>query len=267
MIQHVSDVLSMKHDSIDLSPIALMTSNLTAAASSGIFRVAPPDKLAILITMLVHPSTTNTFARQQSSHYLSRVLDVAAPRAAKFDVAFTTLRKRERSEDDSFDQANIMLESDGLMAQARSIWNIIECAFHRGDDGGWVDLLNLIVRILANDFEAVQGVLCGFSLSLIDAADDLEELDCCILVSWLRDSGGRKAAFNKAIMAIMATRGAEMMDDTPPIKIYGDGISNKDAHDTATMDIWGGSIPLYARIEILSMVTTPGWLFSPRDRD
>jgi len=151
----------MKHDSIDLSPIALMTSNLAAAATSGIFSIAPPDKLAILITMLVHPSTTNTVARQQSSHYLSRVLDVAAPRAAKFDVALTALGQRDRNEDDSFDQANIILESDGLMTQARSIWDVIEWAFHGGDDGGRVDLINLIVRILANDFEAVQGVPCG----------------------------------------------------------------------------------------------------------
>jgi len=254
--------LSVKHDSIDLSPLALLTSNLAAAATSSVFRIPPPDILAILITMLVHPSTTNTLARRQSSHYLSRVLDVAAPRAAKFDVAFKALGERNRSEDDSFDQANIILESEGLMTQARSIWDVIEWAFHRGDVGGWVDLINLIVRILANDFEDVQGVPCGFSLSVTDVADDLEERDCCILVSWLRDSGGRKAAINKAIRAITATRGAEMMDDTPPIEIYRDGINEKDPHNTLKTDIWGGSILLYARIEILSMVPD-SWIAYP----
>ena len=99
----------------------------------------------------------------------------------------------------------------------------------------------------------------GFSLSVTDVADDLEELDSCILVSWLRDSGGRKASFNKAIRAIMATLGGEMMDDIPPMEFYSDGISDKDPHDTMKMDIWGGSILLYARIEILSMVPTAGW--------
>lgn len=84
--------------------------------------------------------------------------------------------------------------------------------------------------------------------------EDLEELGKCILVSWLRDSGG-KAAFGKAIMAITATQGAEMMNDIPPRGIYDDETSDK--RKRIATDIWGGSILLHARIAILSMVILP----------
>ena len=45
------------------------------------------------------------------------------------------------------------LEQEGLMNQVGNIWDIIEFAFFKGQ-GGWVDLLSLMVRILKTDFNA-----------------------------------------------------------------------------------------------------------------
>lgn len=104
--------------------------------------------------MLVHPSTINTAASRQASSYLSRVLDVASPSAAKFDQVFmlTSQKRRTEDEDDDF-----ILQREGLMSRAQSMWYIIEWAFHKGGKGGWTDLICLIVRILGNDFDGVQG--------------------------------------------------------------------------------------------------------------
>jgi len=82
--------------------------------------------------------------------------------------------------------------------------------------------------------------------------DDLEEVDKTLLVLWLKDSG-RKPAFNKVVRAIMATRGGEMMLDRPR-GIYDYGVSADESEDVT--DIWGGSILLNARIELLLMVVT-----------
>jgi hypothetical protein len=84
-----------------------------------------------------------------------------------------------------------------------------------------------------------------------------EAVSECILVKWLRDSG-RKAAFPKAIRAIMATAGGEMMLDIPKgiYEIAPKDFAGKEAAAT-NGDIWGGSILLSHRIEFLTMVRAP----------
>jgi len=82
--------------------------------------------------------------------------------------------------------------------------------------------------------------------------DGAEAIDDSILVSWLRDSG-RHAAFPKAIRAICATRGGELMLDRPK------GIYETPSPSSTTVlpseeDIWGGSILLSHRIEFLTLV-------------
>jgi len=108
--------------------------------------------------MLVHPSTTNTPYHKRASQLLSRVLDVATPREAKFDQVFQVSRKRkwrEINEDDDEedeDEEACELDREGLMSQVKCIWDIVEFGFFKSE-GGWVDLLNLIVRVLKNDFD------------------------------------------------------------------------------------------------------------------
>jgi nitrogen fixation protein len=79
----------------------------------------------------------------------------------------------------------------------------------------------------------------------------VEAIDDSMLVTWLRDSG-RKAAFPKAIRAIFATRGGELMLDRPK------GIYQKDLPSTTIStgegDIWGGSILLSHRVDLLTLV-------------
>src|SRR5271170_4126718 len=116
--------------------------------------------------MLVHPSTTNTPFQKQASQLLSRVLDVVTPREAKFDQVFQVSRKRKRREFEEWDEEECELEREGLMNQAESIWHIIEYAFFKSE-GGWVDLLSLIVRVLRNDFDACK---TGTTLLLISDA-------------------------------------------------------------------------------------------------
>ena len=82
-----------------------------------------------------------------------------------------------------------------------------------------------------------------------------EAIDESILVQWLRDSG-RKAAFAKAIRAIIATPGQEMMYD-PPRGIYEDSKALP-KRMPATGDIWGGNVLLTHRIDLLSMVSLSG---------
>jgi hypothetical protein len=105
--------------------------------------------------MLVHPSTTNTPFRIQASHLLSRVLDVASPRTAKFDQVWTFTRKRKRRHDDSEseEEFHTILETESLFSKADSIWDVIEWSFFKGR-GGWVDILEHIVRGVKNDFES-----------------------------------------------------------------------------------------------------------------
>ena len=64
-------------------------------------------------------------------------------------------RKRRIEETDSdSEREECVLERDTLMAQADSIWDVIEWGFYRSEaGGGWSDLLVLIVRILGNDLE------------------------------------------------------------------------------------------------------------------
>jgi len=82
-------------------------------------------------------------------------------------------------------------------------------------------------------------------------ADGVHAIEESILVQWLRDSG-RKAAFAKALRAILSTPGQEMMYD-PPRGIYEDAKALSKRMPT-TGDIWGGNILLNHRIELVSMV-------------
>jgi hypothetical protein len=134
----------------DSTAISLLTSHLTAEARSSIYNVPPPTHLAILITMLVHPSTTNTPLRVQSAQLLSRVLDVASPAAAGFETIFDFSPKRKRSDDSHADLCE--LETESLFSKIRVFWDLVEWAFYKGE-GGWEDILCLIVRILRIDFE------------------------------------------------------------------------------------------------------------------
>lgn len=74
-------------------------------------------------------------------------------------------------------------------------------------------------------------------------------------MSWLRDSG-RKAAFPKAIRAILATSGGELMMDRPK-GIY-ESTSSATVTPASGGDIWGGSILLSHRVELVTMVIPPG---------
>jgi hypothetical protein len=78
----------------------------------------------------------------------------------------------------------------------------------------------------------------------------MEALKESILVQWLRDSGG-KASFPKAIRAILASPGGEIMLDFPK-GIYEPTPTKYTP--TTNGDIWGGSIMLSHRIELLTMV-------------
>ena len=67
---------------------------------------------------------------------------------------------------------------------------------------------------------------------------------------FLRDRG-QKASYQKAVRAILATPGEQMMLDRPrPIYQTEEDTENKSDSD----DIWGGSMMLSYRIEMLSMV-------------
>jgi hypothetical protein len=113
--------------------------------------------------MLVHPSTTDTPVRIEASHLLSRILDIASPREAKFDEVWTFSRKRKRISEDPDDIAeDNELVTESLVSQADGIWDVIEWAFFKGE-GGWVDILSHIVRLLRNDFDGCkEGILFVF---------------------------------------------------------------------------------------------------------
>ena len=103
--------------------------------------------------MLVHPSTTATPLRRQCAHLLSRVLDVASPRAAKLDKVWSFSRKRKRKTDTSDDEEDLTeLETESLFVSADGVWEVIEWAFYKGN-GGWVDILNHLVRVLRYDLD------------------------------------------------------------------------------------------------------------------
>jgi hypothetical protein len=107
--------------------------------------------------MLVHPSTTNTPLRVQSAQLLSRVLDVASPRTARFDTVFTFSPKRKRRGGDSDDGDSDLceLESESLFSTTKKFWEVLEWAFYNGE-GGWEEILGLIVRVLRNDFDNIK---------------------------------------------------------------------------------------------------------------
>src|SRR5271170_2560638 len=140
--------------------------------------------------MLVHPSTTNTPYRKQASQLLSRVLDVVTPREAKFDQVFQVSRKWNRryvDEDEDEDEEDCELDREGLMSQVECIWDIVEFGFFKSE-GGWVDLLNLIIRVLKIDFD---GCKTGTPFALNDAflmVAGLTAIEKTIVYTWLRDS-------------------------------------------------------------------------------
>ena len=138
----------------DSASLAILTGHLTAEATSSIFVIPPVKFLRILITSLVHPKTTDTPLRRESSHLLSRILDIASPRTAKFDQVWKFQRKRKRrsEESDSEDDYGGILEEESLFLKSDNVWDVIEWSFFKGE-GGWIDILNHIVRILRNDFD------------------------------------------------------------------------------------------------------------------
>jgi hypothetical protein len=110
--------------------------------------------------MLVHPSTTDTPLRRQCAQLLSRVLDVASPRAAKLDAVWRFTRKRKRRGDTSDDEEDLTeLETESLFVSTEGVWEVIEWAFYKSD-GGWVDILNHIVRVLLKDFDECKDRKC-----------------------------------------------------------------------------------------------------------
>jgi len=79
------------------------------------------------------------------------------------------------------------------MGTIDSIWDVLEWGgFLKGS--AWTDLM--IVRIVGNEFDEMKD----------------EELQESLFAVWLKYSG-REAVFNKAVRAIMATPGGEMMMD------------------------------------------------------
>ena len=114
-----------------------------------------------------------------------------------------------------------------------------------------MDLLSLIVRVLRNDFDACK---TGTTLLLIRDAllivAGLTAIERSMIYRILSDSSG-KCAFPRAIRAIFATKGEEMMLDTPR-GIYEQSKAQKSTDPE--QDIWGGSILLHHRIDLLTMV-------------
>ena len=152
--------LSIVTHALDSGSISILTSHLTGQATSSIYTIPPPAHLSLLITMLVHPSTTDTPLRRQSAHLLSRVLDVASPRAAKFDQVWTFARKRKRRGDDSDSEDDLgILDQESLFSKSEGVWHVIEWSFFKGQ-GGWVDILNHLVRVLRNDFDECKRGMC-----------------------------------------------------------------------------------------------------------
>jgi hypothetical protein len=74
-----------------------------------------------------------------------------------------------------------------------------------------------------------------------------------MLFKFLCDSG-RKPDLTKSVRAIFTTRGQEMMMDMP--QAIFDDVSTVTDRSPKTGDIWGGSIILSYRIELLTMVST-----------
>ena len=185
--------------------------------------------------MLVHPTTINTPHRRVSAIFLSRVLDVASPDAAKFPEALT-FTKRPAG------QGDLDLERESVMGTASSIWHILEWAFYSG--GAWSDFINLMVKILRKDFEEVKD----------------EETKESLLSVWLKD-WGKEAALKDAVAAILATPRCEMMNNKPQ-RLY--EMDEPKANEEAT-DVWGGCSLLLARIELLAMAP-PIWFIGPNGR-
>jgi hypothetical protein len=74
-----------------------------------------------------------------------------------------------------------------------------------------------------------------------------------MLVKLLSDSGGNPCLL-QSIRAIFTTSGKEMMEDVPR-SIFEETPTVTD-RSSKTGDIWGGSLILSYRIELLSMVCT-----------
>ena len=197
--------------------------------------------------MLVHPTTINTANSGASAVFLSCVLDVASPRIARFTEVFVftgqCCKRPAKVLDPDSESEDFVLEQESLMGTTDSIWDVLEWGFFRGS--AWTDLLNLIVRIVGNDVDGVKN----------------EELEESLLAVWLKDSGG-EAVFNKAVRAIMATPGGEMMIDKPA-PLY--AMDEPQANDAEATDIWGGSNLLLARIKLLATVP-PIWFIGPNGR-
>jgi hypothetical protein len=230
----------------DSGALTLLTLHFTAGSTRSTYTLPPPSHLAILTTMLVHPTTTDTPARQEASHLLSRVLDVASPQTAKFYQVWEFGRKRKRREEfyDDGDETLNILNEESLFTMTTDVWDVIEWAFYQSHEG-WIDLMGHVVRILRNDFDLHKG--SHYFCMLITEAKTIDE---CLFAKWLRDRND-KASITKAVRAVTATPNGVMMLDIPR-PIYPKELERKGQLTSA--DIWGGSIALSQRIELLTLV-------------
>jgi hypothetical protein len=163
-------------NNLDSTATSLLTSHLTAEATASIYYIPPPNHSAILVTALVHPTTTNTPLRHQASQLLSRILDVASPREAKFNNTWTFARlKRKRGSENGDDSDSDLcgLETESLFAVSLGFWQVLEWAFYKAE-GGWEDLLALAVRMLRIDFDEAKG-RCKYEIKIIKLKGKAEE--------------------------------------------------------------------------------------------
>jgi hypothetical protein len=101
---------------------------------------------------------------------------VASPREAKFDVTWRFSRKRKRGSEHSDDSDSDLceLETESLFAEpAIGFWEVLEWAFYKAE-GGWEDLLALVVRMLRIDFDEAKGK-CKYEVKIIKLKGKAEE--------------------------------------------------------------------------------------------
>ena len=103
-----------------------LTSILTSEETSSTYTIPSPAHLVIIITILVHPSTTNMSICTQASQLLTRVLKVATPSAAKFDQVwnFSLNRKQHggHGNSDGSEEDATLLNRESLFAVAEGPW-------------------------------------------------------------------------------------------------------------------------------------------------
>lgn len=149
----VSILLHMLLTDLDLSAVSLLVSYLSGESKLSKHTIPPPHHLRLLVTMLVRPSSTNTSLRAEASHLLSAILDLADPAELKLDQIWTFTHGKRKRQEDSDDDHYMELEDESLFSNSDDIWHVIEWSFFKAE-GGWLDLLGFISRVLRNDFVA-----------------------------------------------------------------------------------------------------------------